>query len=108
LADLTHDGAKRVPTFAGQVTGFRPRNDQGESGDRLLVAGPNGGAGLSGFVLVDVSDPANPERVAVHLTSHAIHNAYLDGDTAYLTDSSRGRGPVVVVDGSDDDPGRRE
>jgi len=78
--------------------------DVNVSGDRLLVAGPNGGSGLSGFVLVDVSDPASPEQVAVHLTDHAIHNAFLDGDTAYLTGVGGASDPVVVVDVSDDDP----
>ncbi len=76
------------------------------SGDRLLVAGPNGGRGFSAFALVDVSDPSAPERVAANPTSYPIHNASIEGEVAYLTDSTRGVEAVVVVDVGDDDPER--
>jgi hypothetical protein len=75
------------------------------SGDRLLVAGPNGGpSGIRGFALFDVRDPASPERVAYYEAGTAVHNADIDGDTAYLTGSSRRPEAVVVVDVADDDP----
>ena len=77
------------------------------SGDRLLVAGPNHSVGsntLGGFLLYDVSDPAEPERLAFFETDHGIHNAYLDGDTAYLTGTGAAGEPLVVVDVSDDEP----
>ncbi|WP_158058359.1 LVIVD repeat-containing protein [Halorussus halophilus] len=77
------------------------------SGDRLLVAGPNYGAfgdELAGFLLYDVSDPANPKQVAFFETDHGIHNAFLHGETAYLTGTGLDDEPLVVVDVSDDDP----
>ena len=77
------------------------------SGDRLLVAGPNHApfhGGLSGFALYDVSDPANPERVAFHETDHGIHNAYLDGETAYIAGTGAPGEPLVIVDVSGDEP----
>ena len=76
------------------------------SGDRLAVAGPNVGFGdkLSGVFLYDVSDPANPERVAFQPTDHGIHNCSLDGDRLYLTGSGLPNSPVVIYDVADDDP----
>lgn len=77
------------------------------SGDRLLVAGPRTGLvgdELGGFLLYDVSDPADPERVAFFETDHGIHNAFLDADTAYLTGTGADGEPLVVVDVAADDP----
>ncbi|WP_135821627.1 LVIVD repeat-containing protein [Halostella litorea] len=76
------------------------------SGDRLAVAGPNGGFGndFSGVFLYDVSDPANPERVAFQPTDHGIHNCSLDGDRLYLTGTGLPNSPVVIYDVSDDNP----
>lgn len=62
--------------------------DVKHDGDTLLVVGPaNGRAGeyLSGMLVVDVSDPANPAETAFYETDYPIHNCYLDGETAYLT-----------------------
>lgn len=87
----------------GPLTGIA---DVKVSGDRLLVVGPKGVPRenmLSGFVLYDVSDPTSPKRVAARETAHGIHNAYLDGDTAYLT-GTNDRQPLVIYDVSDDDP----
>ena len=81
--------------------------DVSVSGDRLLVAGPRSGLygdALGGFLLYDVSDPANPKRVAFFETDHGIHNAFLDGDTAYLTGTGLDTEPLVVVDLSGDRP----
>ena len=88
----------------GPLTGIY---DVNASGDRLLVAGPRTalfGETLGGFLLYDVSDPADPEQVAFFETDHGIHNAYLDGDTAYLTGTGADGEPLVVVDVSDDEP----
>lgn len=77
------------------------------AGDRALVAGPPGfvrDGQAAGAVLFDVSDPTRPEQVGAIPTNHAIHNAFLDGDTAYLTGSRLPEEPVVVYDVSDDDP----
>jgi hypothetical protein len=66
-------------------------------GDRLLVAGPanhQDRPSAEGFLLYDLSEPQDPERIAVHETDHPIHNATLTDEYAYLVDSTR----VVVVD----------
>jgi len=76
-------------------------------GDRLLVVGPadplptDEEDPLRAAVLYDVSDPADPERVAVHETDHPIHNCFLADDVAYLTGNDRDRNPLVMLDASD-------
>jgi len=93
--DLTHDGSEPMGSIM----------DVKVSGDRLLVSGPNGfGEGLSGFFLYDVSDPANPERVAFHDTAFGPHNSFVDGDHVYLTGTGEPDSPVVVYDVAADDP----
>lgn len=69
-------------------------------GDALLVVGPaHGGTdGLAAAALYDVSDPANPRRRTVYGTDYPIHNAFLDGETAYLTGNDGHGNPLVVVD----------
>ncbi|NHN43393.1 hypothetical protein G9C85_17385 [Halorubellus sp. JP-L1] len=92
---LTHDGEGPMESIM----------DVKVSGDRLLVSGPNGyGGSLSGFFLYDVSDPANPERVAFHGTSFGPHNSYIDGEFVYLTGSGESGSPTVIYDVRDDDP----
>ncbi|WP_227375371.1 LVIVD repeat-containing protein [Haladaptatus halobius] len=76
-------------------------------GDRLLVAGPANPVGdnvLHGFALYDVSDPANPERVAFHETEFPIHNAMFADGMAYLTGNDGDGNPLVMVDTSNDSP----
>ncbi|MFB6131563.1 MAG: LVIVD repeat-containing protein [Salinigranum sp.] len=74
-------------------------------GDSLLVAGPaNPRGGVHGVLLVDVSDPADPETRAFFETDYPVHNCFLAGDRAYLTGDDGVRNPLVVVDVSDDDP----
>ncbi|WP_436927074.1 LVIVD repeat-containing protein [Halosimplex amylolyticum] len=71
--------------------------DVSVAGDRLLVAGPanhHDEPALEGFLLYDLANPTDPERVAFYETDFAIHNAFLAGDHAYLADTGR----VVVVD----------
>lgn len=73
--------------------------DVAVSGDRLLVVAPaHGGHDLRGALLVDVSDPGSPEQVAFHRTDYPIHNADLDGTTAYLAANGGGRHAVDVVE----------
>ncbi|WP_435334489.1 hypothetical protein [Haloarchaeobius sp. TZWWS8] len=75
--------------------------------DRLLVAGPNGGnSDLVGFFVYDVSDRANPERIAFQRTSHAIHNCFLRDGVAYLTAGPSPGAPTMFWDVSGDDPGK--
>ena len=66
-------------------------------GDRLVVPGPANrtqGDVFQGFLLYDVSDPAEPVSVGDPVeTGYHIHNCYLDGDVLY-----------VVVNGSEDHP----
>jgi hypothetical protein len=74
-------------------------------GDRLLVVGPaHHRESVSGALLVDVSDPAAPERVAVFETGYPIHNAFLADGYAYLTGNDGDRNPLVIVDVRGDDP----
>ena len=75
--------------------------------DRLIVAGPaNGlrGEVVHGFLLYDVSDPANPKRLAFHGTDFPIHNCYVAGGVVYLTAVDFDVNPVVMVDVSGDSP----
>jgi len=74
-------------------------------GDRLAVAGPaNSGRDLKGFLLYDISDPANPEQVAFYETEFPIHNMAFDDGVAYLTGNDFVENELVAVDCSDDDP----
>ena len=67
--------------------------------DALLVVGPaHGGDDLAAAVVYDVSDPADPRRRTVHETDYPVHNAFLDGETAYLTGNDGRRNPMVAVD----------
>ncbi|WP_254537172.1 hypothetical protein [Halomarina litorea] len=70
------------------------------SGENLLVVGPANGVqdAFRGAVLYDVSDPADPTERTVYETDFAIHNAYLDGTTAYLTGNDGRGNPLVAVD----------
>ncbi len=54
-------------------------------GDRLLVPGPAQRGQLQGFLLYDVSDPADPRQVGEFFpTTHGIHNAVLYDGYAWL------------------------
>lgn len=67
---------------------------------RLLVVGPADPVedALRAAVLYDVSDPADPQRLAVHETAYPIHNATLGADVAYLTGNDYERNALVIVD----------
>jgi len=76
-------------------------------GDTLVAVGPANPVQeevFQGMAVYDVSDPAAPELRAAHETGHPIHNAYLDGDTVYLTGTRVEHSPVVVVDVSGGEP----
>jgi PGF-CTERM protein len=79
-------------------------------GDRLAVVGPanpqGDGETRGAMVLYDVADPADPQRVSVHETDYAIHNAFLADGRAYLSQFDDRRVGMVVVDVGDDDPER--
>jgi len=68
--------------------------------ENLLVVGPahGGDDGLAAAVLYDVSAPADPRQRTVFETDYPIHNAVLDGATAYLTGNDGRSNPLVVVD----------
>ncbi|MFC4358143.1 LVIVD repeat-containing protein [Halobium salinum] len=74
--------------------------DVKQEGDTLLVVGPANplGDALHGLLVVDVSDPANPEERAFFETDYPIHNCFLRDGYAYLTGNDGERNPVVVVD----------
>jgi hypothetical protein len=70
--------------------------------DLLAVVGPANpiaGDALQGVVTYDVSDPAAPERVAVHETAFFNHNCDVEDGVVYLCGNDGERNPVVAVDG---------
>ncbi|WP_080508361.1 LVIVD repeat-containing protein [Haloparvum sedimenti] len=73
--------------------------DLAVDGTDLLVAGPaNPNRSVNAAVRFDVSDPADPEQVAVAEVGFPIHNCALADGVGYLTDNDRDRNPLVVVD----------
>jgi hypothetical protein len=73
-------------------------------GDRLAVVGPASGSGLSGALVYDVADPADPQRVAFHETEFAIHNCDVSASHVYLTATGSDRNSLVAVDVLADPP----
>ena len=68
-------------------------------GDRLAVVGPaHSRDSIRAAVLFDVTDPADPERVAVHETEFPIHNCFLRDGVLYLTGNDGEGNPLVIVD----------
>ena len=100
--------AERRGLLGDRETGpLREVQDVKVRGDRLVAAGPANpkkGDVLMGFLLYDVSDPTNPERVAFYETAFPIHNCDLAGGFVYLTGNDGERNPLVVVDVRDDEP----
>ncbi len=66
----------------------------------LVVAGPANplSGAISGFLVVDVSDPESPTEQAFHETPFPIHNCFVRDGVAYLTGNDGGRNPLVVRD----------
>lgn len=87
-------------TSGGPLTQIQ---DVAVEGDRLLVVGPAhpDEKAVKAALLFDVSDPADPSRLAVHHTDYPIHNAALQSGHAYLTanDGEDNRLEVVVMEG---------
>ena len=100
--------ADRRDLLADRENGpLRDIRDAKIAGDRLAVVGPaNPNAAIDAMVLYDVSDPASPERVAVHETDYAIHNAFLTDDRAYLSQFDGETVGVTIVDIGNDEPER--
>jgi hypothetical protein len=75
-------------------------HDVAVDGDRLLVVGPANpvSGGLNAALLVDVSDPTDPARLAVLPTDFPIHNGVLQDGHAYLTANGVSGNPLVIVD----------
>ncbi|GAB6879456.1 hypothetical protein JCM17823_17300 [Halorubrum gandharaense] len=69
-------------------------------GDDLLVVGPAQARPrvVDAALHYDVSDPTDPELLAVHETSYPIHNCDVADGYAYLTGNTEPGNPVVVVD----------
>lgn len=98
--------AERRNLLAGRENGPLSKIfDVKQDGDTLLVVGPANAGGekaLSGMLVVDVADPANPKRRAFFETDYPIHNCSLAGGTAYLTaNGSDIRLEMVDVSGGD-------
>ncbi|WP_158058108.1 LVIVD repeat-containing protein [Halorussus halophilus] len=86
---------------------LRDVQDVKVEGDRLVVAGPADpyrNDVLQGFLLYDVSNPEEPQRLAFFETDYPIHNCFIRDGHVYLTGNNRGRNPLVVVDVSGDEP----
>ncbi|WP_205254467.1 LVIVD repeat-containing protein [Halorussus sp. JP-T4] len=94
--------------LSGRETGpLRLVQDVKVEGDRLIAAGPADplrGDVLQGFVLYDVSDPADPERVAFHETRFPIHNCFIRDGVVYLTANMEDTNALVMVDVSGGTP----
>ena len=72
--------------------------------DYLAVVGPaEPNRSFHGLIVYDVSDPANPERVAVHETAFFNHNCDAAGGHVYLAGGSETRNALVVVDAATGD-----
>jgi hypothetical protein len=100
--------AERRELLGDRETGpLRGLQDAKVEGDRLIVAGPAdpiAGDVLQGMLVYDVSDPTEPERVAVFETDYPIHNCDLRDGVAYLTGNDRADNPLVTVDVSGEEP----
>ncbi|WP_372910398.1 LVIVD repeat-containing protein [Salinigranum sp.] len=101
-----------APAVLARRTGLRSESEDGPlvnvqdvtvDGDTLVVAGPAhpGRSALSGFVVVDVADPARPVERGFFETDYPIHNCDVVDGRAYLTGNDGARNPLVVVDVAD-------
>ncbi|WP_367996854.1 LVIVD repeat-containing protein [Haloferax volcanii] len=100
---------RRDPLSDREDGPFRGLYDAKLDGDTLLVVGPaNPIPGApAGVLVVDVSDPANPDEIAFHETGFPIHNCFAADGRAYLTANDGDRNPLVVLDiDSGDELGR--
>jgi peroxiredoxin len=87
------DGFERI----GELGGFHNAWSVAARGDYAYVAD-----GVGGFVVVDASDPTDPERLGSVAVGGQARYVVVDGDYAYVAASSGG---VAIVDISDpDDP----
>ena len=79
---------------------FRDIYDAKLDGETLLVVGPANSlpGSPAGVLVVDVSDPANPEERTFHETTYPIHNCSAADGRVYLTANDGGENPVVVLD----------
>jgi hypothetical protein len=85
---------------------LRAIHDVKLDGDRLLVVGPANPRpnAVSGALVVDVSDPAEPVPGAFYETDYPVHNCDLVDGHAYLTANDGEQNPLVVVDVTGDEP----
>ncbi|NEU57929.1 LVIVD repeat-containing protein [Halorussus sp. MSC15.2] len=94
--------------LADRETGpLRMIQDVKVDGDRLVAAGPANpiqGDVLQGFLLYDVSDPADPQQVAFYETEFPIHNCFVRDGIVYLTGNGSETNALVMVDVSDGTP----
>ncbi|MFC7072286.1 hypothetical protein ACFQJ7_05285 [Halovenus rubra] len=74
--------------------------------DRLIVPGPAQPlpASAQGFALFDISEPADPQKLAWYGTDHYIHNCYFEDGIIYLTGSGLPTNPLIMIDIADDNP----
>lgn len=99
--------AERRDLFADTEAGrMRKVFDVKLDGETLAVVGPANPVRettTSGLLLVDVSDPTDPERLGFFETDYSIHNCAFADSVVYLTGNGAEEeaNPLVVVDASD-------
>lgn len=94
------------PTVIATRSGLGPSDgefrfiwDVAYDDDRLLVPAQGRRSDHTlGFTLEDVSDPANPTTTHTVETQFSIHNAVLDGETAFLTGGDHSTDAVTLYD----------
>lgn len=68
-------------------------------GDLLAVVAPAEPAdGFRGLVTFDVSEPTDPERIAVYESGFFNHNCFVEDGVAYLCGNGDDGNPLVIVD----------
>ncbi|ELZ30085.1 hypothetical protein C474_12005 [Halogeometricum pallidum JCM 14848] len=85
---------------AGPLRGIYDVKLDATDPETLVVVGPANplpGA-VAGALVVDVSDPAAPERVAFHETDFPIHNCFVRDGLAYLTKNDGETNALAVLD----------
>ncbi|MDS0296392.1 LVIVD repeat-containing protein [Halogeometricum luteum] len=85
---------------AGPLRGIYDAKLDATDPETLVVVGPANplpGA-VAGVLVVDVSDPAAPERVAFHETDYPIHNCFARDGLAYLTKNDGETNALAILD----------
>ncbi|ELY47527.1 LVIVD repeat-containing protein [Natronorubrum sulfidifaciens] len=101
------DPAILAERLALEVDGTRMTEilDVSVDGDRLAVVGPANSTSADvfhGFVIYDVSDPADPVVVSHYETGFHIHNCVLEDDLLYVVENTPDAHSLVIFDVGDE------